>query len=101
MRRERNLLLFSFSPPAGAPMMAKTDQFFKSLVQQFLPELLQLFLPEEARHLDFSTLRFLGTEVWTNWPVGLRRDVDVLAEMRTYAGTPAIVVVRLEIQAQP
>src|SRR4051812_9419764 len=80
--------------------MARTDQFFKTLVQQFLPELLRLFLPEDARHLDFSTLRFLGTEVWTNWPRGRGRRVDVLAEVRTLAGEPETIAVHIEIQAR-
>src|SRR3989442_4133998 len=80
--------------------MPKTDQFFKALVREFLPELLRAFLPGDARHLDFRTLRFLGTEVYTSWPAGLPRDVDVLAEVKTLEGDPEIVAVHIEIQAQ-
>src|SRR5687768_5212298 len=80
--------------------MAKTDQFFKALVREFLAELLTLFFPDVAAKLDFRTVRFLGTQVYTNWPAGLPRDVDVLAEVSTIEGEPAVIAIHVEVQAR-
>jgi len=89
----------------GAPH----DQLFKELLQAFLPEFVQLFFAEEAAQLDWRSLEFLDKELSpevsgdvepsSRRPRG--RTVDVLARVRTADGQPELILVHVEIEADP
>ena len=80
--------------------MGHHDQLFKTLLETFLREFLELFFPEVAARLDFASQRPLDKEFFTDLPEGRRREADVVAEVRTFAGEPELVVVHLEVQAR-
>jgi hypothetical protein len=77
------------------------DQLFKSLLEGDLPAFLQLFFPNVAKKLDFATLRFLGKELFTDFPHGRLRETDVVAELKTHEGEPELVLIHIEVQARP
>ncbi|MGV3723752.1 MAG: Rpn family recombination-promoting nuclease/putative transposase [Actinomycetota bacterium] len=77
------------------------DQLFKELLQAFLPEFVELFLPAEAAQLDWSSTQFLDKEVFTDLGEGSRRAVDLVARVRTKLGQPEILLVHVEIEADP
>lgn len=74
------------------------DRLFKEFLERFLPDFLQIFFPEEAARLDFSTLTFPRQELSINLPRQLLRITDVLAEVKTYAGEPEVIIVHIEIE---
>lgn len=75
------------------------DRLFKEFLERFLPDFLQIFFPEEAARLDFSTLTFPRQELSINLPRQLLRITDVLAEVKTYAGEPEVIIVHIELEA--
>jgi predicted transposase YdaD len=77
------------------------DQLFKTILEGMLRDFLELFFPEAAARLDFETLRFVGKEVFANVPDGEVRQADVVARLETRDGEPEIVLVHVEVQAEP
>jgi len=60
-----------------------------------------LFAPEQAALLDFSQVRFLDKELFTDLAAGDSREVDVLAEVRTRdGGPPRLILIHVEIQRE-
>lgn len=57
------------------------DQTFKELLRAFFEEFLTLFYPEVAKQLDFSRVRFLDKETFTDVPEGKQRESDLVAEI--------------------
>ena len=57
------------------------DQVFKDLIGRFLPDFLTLVAPEPAGRLDLSHWKLLDKEIFTDWPKGRRRELDLLAEV--------------------
>jgi len=55
----------------------------KEALTAFLPDFVTLFAPEQAALLDFSEVRFLDKELFTDLAAGDSREVDVLAEAPT------------------
>lgn len=76
------------------------DRLFKAVLESFLREFLELFFPDVAARLDFATQRLLDKEFFTDFPEGRRREADVVAELKTRAGAPEIVLVHVEVQAR-
>ncbi len=56
------------------------DQLFKDLLRTFFREFLELFFPDVAARLDFSRVRFLDKEAFTDLPDGSRREADLVAQ---------------------
>jgi len=79
------------------------DQVFKDLLGTFLPDLLTLVAPEPAGRLDLSRWKFLDKEVFTDWPKGQRRELDLLAEvpLASLMDRTALVHVEIEARSQP
>ena len=75
------------------------DQLFKAVLQAYFQDFLQLFFPDLEEHLDFGTLHFPDKELFTNLPKGSRREVDIVAQCKTYEQVPEIVLVHIEIEA--
>jgi hypothetical protein len=76
------------------------DQIFKELLRAFFREFLELFLPDIAARLDFSTVRFLEQEIFTDFPAGDPRRADNIAEVRTTDGEPELVLFHIEAEAR-
>jgi len=77
------------------------DQLFKTILEGLLRDFLELFFPEAAARLDFETLRFVGKEFFANVPEGEVREADVVARLETRDGKPELVLVHVEVQAEP
>jgi predicted transposase YdaD len=77
------------------------DHLFKELLQTFLPEFVELFLPAEAAQLDWSSTQFLDKEVFTDLGEGSRRAVDLVARVRTKDGQPELLLVHVDVEADP
>ena len=75
------------------------DQVFKGILRRFFPDFLELFFPEFAARLDFESLEFPDKELFKGFPDGVPRRPDVVAQVRTWQGSPEIVVVHIEAQA--
>ena len=76
------------------------DQVFKDLLGTFLPDLLTLVAPEPAGRLDLSHWKFLDKEVFTDWPKGQRRELDLLAEVPLAGHSDRTALVHVEIEAR-
>jgi hypothetical protein len=57
------------------------DQLSKSLIKIFLAEFLGLIDPESASLLRAGEAIFLDKEDFTDWPVGDRREMDLVARV--------------------
>ena len=77
------------------------DQTFKDLLHAFFKEFFDLFFPDVSSRLDFSTVSFVEQELFTDIPEGKRRIIDVVASVHTLDGQPEIVLVHVEVEADP
>ena len=77
------------------------DQLFKEFLHTFMQEFMQIFYPEVARHLKFETIEFLSTELFTDFPEGAVREVDVIGRLETHQGSPELILIHVEVQARP
>ncbi len=75
------------------------DQLFKAVLQEYFRDFLKLFFPDLEKRLNFETRRFLDKELFTDLPEGIRREVDIVAQIETYEQSPEIVLVHIEIEA--
>lgn len=57
------------------------DQLAKSLIETFFPDFLRLTLPDTALRLRLGDAIFLDKELYTDWPAGSRRELDLLARV--------------------
>jgi uncharacterized protein DUF4351 len=81
--------------------MPRHDQLAKDLLRTFLADLLQLVDPELAAELRPESAVFLDKEVFTDWPEGRRREIDLLAEIpRRGAECPVLVHAEIEATAR-
>jgi hypothetical protein len=76
------------------------DRLFKTILGRLLREFLELFYPDIASRLDFETTRFLDKELFADLPEGLKREADLVAEIKTHEGEPELVLMHIEIQAR-
>jgi hypothetical protein len=76
------------------------DQVFKGLIGTFLPDFVTLVAPEPAARLDLSDWELLDKEIFTDWPKGRRRELDLLAEVALADGSGRTALVHVEIEAR-
>jgi len=69
-------------------------------LQEFFEDFLWLFDPQTAAGLDFSTVVFRNAEAFTDLPRGERRTADLVAEVRTLAGEPELILLHVEVQRE-
>jgi len=74
------------------------DRLFKELLQAFFSEFMQLFFPVASQAIDFSHLRFLQQEVFTDVTAGKKQLVDILVETRLKQET-GLILIHVEPQA--
>ena len=75
------------------------DRIFKTLFRAFLSDLLHLVFPRVAERLDFSYPVFLDKELFTDWPKGTRRELDLLAQILLH-DSDDFLLVHVEIEAR-
>jgi hypothetical protein len=77
------------------------DQWFKELLRAFFPDFIGRFFPDAAAKLDLRQITFLEQEASTDVGRGRRREMDLVAQVATRAGTPRLVLLHIELQARP
>ena len=80
--------------------MSQHDQVWKELIWNFFPEFMQLFFYEAAQKLDFTTIRRVENELFTDLPEGERREPDLLIRVDTLNKEPELILVHIEVQAK-
>lgn len=74
------------------------DQRMKDLLSAFFEAFLLLFYPDVAKRLDFSRVKFLDKETFTDIPEGEQRRSDLVVEVYTLEGEPEIILVHIEVE---
>lgn len=64
----------------------RQDQLSKSLIETFFPDFLHLAAPDAALRLRLRDASFMDKELFTDWPVGQRRELDLLARVPVEGG---------------
>ncbi|HUW63650.1 MAG TPA: Rpn family recombination-promoting nuclease/putative transposase [Spirochaetia bacterium] len=77
---------------------ADHDQWFKRLLELFFAEFMQAFFPEAARMIDLQEIHFEPEVVYTDTPLGEKRELDVLVKTRL-TGEDGLILVHVEPQA--
>lgn len=81
--------------------MTSHDQLAKSLIGTFFAEFLRLTAPDSAPLLRTAEAIFMDKESFTDWPVGDRREMDLLIKVPTVEGElPLLVHVEIETEAR-
>ena len=75
------------------------DRIFKELLTTFFQEFIELFFPEFQGRIDWSSLKFLSNEAYSDKPQ--KRQVDLLAQVRLIDQDQMFFLIHLEHQAQP
>jgi hypothetical protein len=77
------------------------DQLSKSLIESFFPDFLRLTLPDSAVCLRLGEATFMDKELFTDWPTGSRRELDLLARVPVEGGELSLLVhVEIETEAR-
>jgi hypothetical protein len=76
------------------------DQLFKQLVRTFFAEFMEAFFPEVQEHIDFSVLKPLSEQMYTDLIEGKSRTVDLLIETKL-KNEDTIIIIHLEPQSSP
>ena len=58
------------------------DRLFKELLETFFAEFMELFFPLAYEAIDFTQLRFLQQEIFTDVTAGERHQADLIVETR-------------------
>ncbi|MEK6452913.1 DUF4351 domain-containing protein [Caldifermentibacillus hisashii] len=83
---------------AGTSRYTDHDQLFKELIHTFFAEFLELFFPEVHKYIDFSAIRPLSEEVFTDLLGGESRRADIVIEA-TLKGEETILIIHVEPQS--
>jgi hypothetical protein len=75
------------------------DQLAKTLISTFFPDFLRLAVPDSARRLRLGEASFLDKELYTDWPTGRRRELDLLARVPVEEGA-MVLLIHIEIEAR-
>ncbi len=80
-------------------MATQHDKIFKQLLRVFLEDFLRLVAPRALERLDLSSPELLDKELFAGGPHGRRRELDLLARVRTRDGLPCLIHVEIEARA--
>ena len=80
--------------------MSDHDQLFKTLIRRFFDDLLRIVVPDIARELRLEDPEFLDGQLFTDLPKGKHRQLDLVAEMKTFDADTEIVLVHVEVEAR-
>jgi len=74
------------------------DRLFKELIKTFFQEFVEVFFPKEYPYINFSTVKFMEQEVFTDIVKGEKREIDILAEV-SLKGEDQIILIHVEPQS--
>ena len=80
--------------------MTSHNQLAKDLLQNFFGDFVRLAAPDEAVRLDLEHTVFVDKQMFTDWPAGERRELDLLAEAPVLGGDQGNVLIHVEIEAE-
>ena len=80
--------------------MTSHDQLAKELFQTFFAGLVRLAAPDVAAQLRLGEAEFLDKQMFTDWPEGDRREVDLLASVPTVGEGGGRILIHVEVEAQ-
>ncbi|MBP2242761.1 hypothetical protein J2Z40_003341 [Cytobacillus eiseniae] len=74
------------------------DQLFKQLIHTFFAEFLELFFPKVYQHIDFTTIKPLSEEMFTDLIEGesKRADIVIEANLKEYE---TLIIIHVEPQS--
>jgi hypothetical protein len=75
------------------------DQLSKSLITTYFHDFLRLAAPDSARRLRPAEATFIDKELFTDWPNGHRRELDLLAKVPVAQGDLEVLV-HIEIESR-
>jgi len=77
------------------------DQLMKQALQERFADFLGLFDPDTAAELDLEAgVTFRNAEMFTDFPQGALLVPDIVAEVRTLAGVPRLIIIHVEVQRE-
>jgi len=76
------------------------DQLAKTLIATFFADFLRLTLPESAPRLRLGEAVFVDKEVFTDWPDGKRRELDLLARVPVEQEERICLLIHVEIESR-
>ncbi len=76
------------------------DQLFKRLLHNFLPEFLLLVAPRNAPLLRLEHGEFVDPGLFTDFPRGDRRRLDIVYQTQELGGEPKVVFVHVEVESE-
>ncbi|ABO49108.1 conserved hypothetical protein [Desulforamulus reducens MI-1] len=74
------------------------DRLFKELLENYFVKFMELFFKEASYFIDFSHLKFLSQEVFTDVTVGEKRAIDILVETKL-KDEKQVILVHVESQS--
>jgi len=74
------------------------DQLFKQLIYYFFEEFLEVFFPDVHAHIDFSSIKPLSEEVYTDVIQGDARKLDIVIEAKL-RGEESVLLIHVEPQS--
>ena len=74
------------------------DQLFKQLLRTFFGEFMEAFFPEIQEHIDFSVLKPLSEQMYTDLIDGKSQTVDILIETKL-KNEDTIIIIHVEPQS--
>ncbi|WP_066255433.1 Rpn family recombination-promoting nuclease/putative transposase [Neobacillus drentensis] len=74
------------------------DQLFKQLINTFFSEFLDLFFPNVHQHIDFSSIKPMSEEMFTDLFKGESRRADVVIEAQL-KGQDTLIIIHVEPQS--
>ena len=74
------------------------DQLFKQLIRTFFAEFMEAFFPEVQENIDFSVLKPLSEQMYTDLINGESRTVDILIETKL-RNEDTIIIIHIEPQS--
>ena len=80
--------------------MPDHDLLFKQLLRIFLRDFLRLLALPVAERLDVPRTIYLDKELFTDWPRGRRRELDLLARVPLLDPPDRFVLIHVEIEAR-
>jgi len=74
------------------------DQLFKQLINHFFKDFLKAFFPQVHDHIDFSAIKPLSEEVYTDLLEGKNRKLDIVTETKL-KGKETVLLIHVEPQS--
>jgi hypothetical protein len=74
------------------------DQLFKELIHHFFEDFLEAFFPQVHHHIDFTTIKALSEEMFTDIFEGESRRADIVIEAK-HKGEDTVLIIHVEPQS--